>query len=155
MRTIRSCDALFITLMVTVVLASSRAEDDPSDDFVKRYEAIAAEARSVWNKAQLRQPTISEKRLRLEIEISNLSERVYLLAQEIQTFRAGHLQAQLDSKTRIKSKPYERLILLANRAQLLEAWLSLLSVYFETGRPVCLQAATPTYNSWEMLDRPR
>jgi hypothetical protein len=155
MLTIRHRDALFITLMATAALASWSAEADPVDDFVRSYGAIAAEARSVWNKAQLQQPTISDKRLRLQIEISNLGERTSRLTAEVQTFQAGHLQAQLEAKRKVRGKSYERLVLLSNRAQILGAWLSLLSAYFEIGRPIYLQAATQTYNTWEMLEKLR
>jgi hypothetical protein len=145
-------DALFIALMAAAVLASWSTAADAADEFIRRYKVIAAEARSVWKKAQLQQSTVSEKRLRLEIELSNLGERISNLMTEVDTFRAGHLQAQLDSNTQIKSKSYERLTVLANCGHLLATWLRLVATYFETGRPIYLQAATPTYNTWEMLE---
>jgi hypothetical protein len=146
---------LFMALMASVVLASWNVEAEPVDDFVRRYAALAAEARSVWNEARLQQPTISDKRLRLQIEILNLSERTYLLTAEVQTFLTGFLESRLESKVLTKSKLSERLTLVANRGQLLGAWLSLLSAYFDSGRPIYLQVATQTYNTWEMLEKLR
>jgi hypothetical protein len=146
-------NALFITLMTTAVVAPWNVAANPADEFIRKYGLIAAEARSVWKKAQLQSSTISEKRLRLQIESLNLGERISNLMENVDTFMAGQLQAQLDSNIRIKSKSYERLTVLANCGHLLSVWLRLLATYLETGQPIYLQAATPTYNTWEMLEK--
>ncbi len=153
MLTIRNRITLLIALTATAVLTSRSAEADPVDEFIRSYGAIATEARSVWNKAQLQQSTISDKRLHLQIEISNLGERTSRFTAEVQIFQAGHLQAQLEAKRKVLGKPYERLVSLSNRAQILGTWLSLLSAYFEISWPIYLQAVTETYNTWEMLEK--
>jgi hypothetical protein len=149
----RGREILFMAVMATAVLVSWSAAADSADEFIRRYIIIATEARSLWNKAQLQPSTLSEKRVRLETELLKLTERQAYLMADVDTFRTGHAQAQLDAKRLIPSRSYERLTVLGNCGALLSAWLRLVVTYFETGQPIYLQAATTTYNTWEILEK--
>ena len=110
MLTIRNRITLLIALTATAVLTSRSAEADPVDEFIRSYGAIATEARSVWNKAQLQQSTISDKRLHLQIEISNLGERTSRFTAEVQVSRPGIFKLSLRRSGKVLGKPYERLV---------------------------------------------
>lgn len=140
--------------LVVMTWALPRAANADVDDLKRRYDSIAQEARLVWKKAQLQDPTMREQTRSLHLEALNLAKRTADLGAEVEVFFSGYLQSQLDSGSAFIT-PDEGLNLLGNRIATLVAWLKLLDAHFFFRRPVYFQAATEAHQAWELLEEPR